>query len=426
MLLLPIRRRPAAWLLLPALLLVLLYDYVYLNSRDYSGYWLAVTAQSAIFLYLSSAPAAASAALEGSRFRRAAAELQATGRPHASIVLQQIWPSLVVGGLIQTFGLLLLSRDSIGAPGGPPMLLLLAFAVIIVFHTLLGYLLGRTLPTVLSVPLAVLISYVWLGFAWATPYFPLRYLAGLALSGCCALDETMPSAAPWAAIAFSAIAAAGFALFVIIRARRTQIATAVAAIAIGTCLATGAAAGVALADDLPGEPHQPRPVAELRCEGESPEICLYPEQESDQTRLVLTGAYDAIESAGLSLAPRIAASNQPSTTDTYNMAINFQPTADELVYSYATSFLQPTVVGDCEDDYEARMEAAAIVVSWLTAQAASGVEGASGLAYGFFGTGESGARRLQTLPLESQAAWITQSIPALYDCDAQLPAVPQA
>ncbi|MET4781495.1 hypothetical protein [Glaciihabitans sp. UYNi722] len=413
----PLWRRPAFLLLVPALVLVLLYSRAYLDGRDFAGYWLAVTANSAIFLFISAAPAAVSAALEASRLRSAGSIIATSSRPAFVVILQQIWPSLATAFGVQLFALLLLSRNTWGAPGESPIILLVAFAAILIFHTALGYCLGRLLPPVLSVPLALFVSYVWLGFTWSTPFFPLRYLAGLALVSCCRIDETMPLEAPAAAVIFSLLGAVAFTLIAARRWRGQRALTSIVLAGLATTLlGVGSVAGLNVARDLGPQPTKPREAAQLSCEGTSPQVCLYPEQDRTEVRTVLKRAYSNLARTGLPLAGSITASSEASTAATYNMAIGNDTTTDDLVYSFASSFVHPSVIADCPTGGKQRQASANVIVSWLTLEAARGIDKASGIPRGFFQEGRAAAISLTRLDPSEQVAWIEHNRRAILDC----------
>ena len=338
-------------------------------------------------------------------------------RTPACMVLQHTWPSLVAGVSVQSFGLVLVGRAAIGAPGGPPVLLLGAFAAILAFHTMLGYWLGRMLPPVVSVPSALFLSYVWLGFTWSVAYFPLRYLAGLALVSCCRIDQGMPIEAPVAAIAFSVPAALAFFLLAAVqgrdhRTRRRLLVRLTAAVLI----AAGASGGLFLARHLGPQPLQPRDLAALTCEGSEPVVCLYPEQEDPGVRDVLKQAYANLSRTGILLAPSITASSRASTPDTYNMAVANNADANELIHSFSTAFFQPALIADCPTGAEQRRDTVNIIVSWLAMHAAQGITGANGIPFGFFQEGRDGAVALDSLDRAAEIEWIEYNRRAVLDC----------
>lgn len=399
------------------------YYAAYGSSSDAEGYWLGTAAQAAIFLFLSAAPAAVGAAIEGSRLRSARAINETTVRSPLSVFFQQTWPSLLAGLGVQAFAIMLMMRGAAVPPGPPPFLLLTAYVAIIAFHTALGYFLGRVLPVAVSVPLALFLSYVWLGFSWSVGYFPLRYLAGLALVSCCRVDQSMPAAAPLAAIVFSLVAAIGLVVATLGRTQQNALSRWVTAGASLILIIGATSLGLNIARDLGPQPFEPRASADLHCRGESPQICLYPEQENDQTRELLTHAYRNVKATGIPLPPTIVASSRASTEQALNMAISTEQNPSMLIYSFSTSFLHPDLVGDCQN-YEERLAIASVIADWFNQVSADGILDDDALNYGGFIDGIDGARALRQLDPQAQVEWITANRTAILDCSAPLRRIP--
>lgn len=423
----PLRSRSAVWFLLPALLFVVLYAGAYVNLADSSGYWTAVTASSAIFLFISCAPAGASAAIEGSRARRGRITEIAPGRSEPVLIVQHIWPSYVLGLSVQAAAFLLVARTTWGAPGAFRVDIFAGFAAIILLHTAMGYALGRRLPIAVSIPLSVLLSYVWLGFTWSTPYFPLRYLAGLAISGCCRADETLDSRALVAATLFSVGAAMALLISAAIKWRTGHQSHRIIGGGAALVLLAGATvSGLSAARDLGPFPVTTRSAAELTCEGSQPEVCIYPEQDRASARQVLVQAYTNLAHDGLKLPPRMTASPAASDASSLNMALRTDSSSDEIVYSLATAFLSPQLYAECSDGFEARGTNVNVIVSWLTSRASRDIPGASGVPFGQFGEGLDASHELQSLATPRQVAWIDYNLRALTDCSmepTQLPSL---
>ncbi|MES2093200.1 MAG: hypothetical protein V4531_05235 [Actinomycetota bacterium] len=106
------------------------------------------------------------------------------------------------------------------------------------------------------------------------------------------------------------------------------------------------------------------------------------------------------------------------------MAINSDATTDDLVYSFASSFVQPSVVADCPTGGDVRRATANVIVSWLTLQAARGIANASGIPKGFFREGRDAAISLTQVDPSEQVAWIEHNQRAILDCSAVPQPVP--
>ena len=351
-------------------------------------------------------------------------------RSRAGIVLDQIWPSFAVGLVVQVTAFLLVAQGTWGAPGGPRIDVLSTFAAIIFFHTAMGYMLGRLLPTPISVPAALFLSYVWLGFTWSSGYFPLRYLAGLAISGCCRADTQLNPAALVSASVFSV--GSGFALIFIaatvLRATRRSIVRGVGRFGIAAVLIVASTVvGLSVATGLWAYPAEARSRTQLVCNGTRPEVCLFPEQDAPPhtSRSVLTSAYRQLTAIGVKLPPRIEASPDASTSETLKVAVMPVGSTDQLVYSFATSILQPTLFKVCSSPETLRPQNAEVIINWLTSEAALGVRGASGRPLTpYAASGGGGVHQLQKLPVPQQVAWIETNLKALTDCSLQATTVP--
>ncbi len=249
----PWRSRVALWLLLPAIACVYAFCGLYFDLSSVRGYWPAVVAGSAIFLFFPCAVASVSAAQEGARARRGRLSTVPHARREIQLVVAALWPSLACAAAVQLAAVLILSRGTWGTAATDPFTLVLlagAFVAILVLHTAMGYLLGRHLPLAASIPVALLLSYSWLGFTWSVNWFPLRYLSGLVLADCCSVDTALDARAPLAAIVFSL----GMGLLLIAAAviRSTE-STARLAIRGSTVAAAATAvtvAGILIAGDL--------------------------------------------------------------------------------------------------------------------------------------------------------------------------------
>lgn len=342
------------------------------------------------------------------------------GRSEAALILQQIWPSYCLGLIVQAVAFLLVARTTWGAPGAVRIDIFATFAAIILLHTAAGYALGRRMPIAVSIPLSVLLSYVWLGFTWSTPYFPLRYLAGLAISGCCRTDVALDSRALLAANLFSVGAAMAFLVFAAIKWRTGNNGHRIFGAAAALLLLAGATvSSLSAARDLGPFPVTARNAAELRCDGSQPEVCLYPEQDRALVRQTLTQAYTNLNQDGVELPPRITASPAASDSTSLNMALRPHSSSDEMVYSFATSLLTPQLYADCPGGFEARNNNTNVIVSWLTDRASQGIRGATGVPFGQFGEGGDASRELQIVAMPRQVEWIEYNIRALTDCSME-------
>jgi hypothetical protein len=415
----PWRSRAAVWLLVPGLLGIVAYAIQFATETTVSGYWPAAMAGSAIYLTFSCSVAATAGAWEGRRYRRAEPAIASGSRSSAAVIADHLWTPLAAGLLLQVVAIALMSRDTWGAPGGPSMLVALAFGSILFFHACVGFAIGRWLPPVASLPLSLLVSYSWLGFTWSVDYFPLRYLAGLVIADCCSVETSLDARAPVIATAFSLLA--GCSVLVIAVARRTsgdqvhrfglRIGTASFVVVTVVALAAGSGLGPA--------PIVDRPQAQAVCSGERPTVCLFPEQRvTSNSESVIRRAAQNLARSGITVQPTIRASNAPSTADALNMIVQVRMTDADLVHSITTSVLGDAEVAYCgteRDDAERRNDAA-VANRWLIDVAASDIVDAGHVPPALEVDEPDVLRALSRAPLPAQAAWVTATIDRLTDC----------
>ncbi|SKA85616.1 hypothetical protein SAMN06295879_0792 [Agreia bicolorata] len=416
----PWRSRSAFLLFIPAVAFVALYGLSYVDLTPITGYWTAVGAGSAVFLFISCALAAVSGAIEGSRARRGNLRQIGVSRPYVQVLFVQLWPSVLLAGVVQGIAFLMLAQGTWGAPGTVPVLVPIAFGAIIFFHTAIGYALGRILPLAAGIPVALVLSYSWLGFTWSVNFFPLRYLAGLALSGCCRVDSQLDERALAAAIVFNL--GAGMAVLVTTAMTVPRVARPRTLMrpVVGTALLVASAIiGVAVAQPLGPYPTTPRDAAELRCQDGDPTVCLYPEQSyrSDPTA-TLRQASANLESIGVKVPDRIVASAAASTTDTLNVALRPDMTPSAIIYSFSTAFLQPQLFTNCpgagSDGIKTRSLTAATIIDWLLARSSEGILDTPPPSR--YVDGAAPAKQLLTLTDSEQVEWYKHNLAALTDC----------
>lgn len=423
---LPWRSRVVLWLIIPAICCVHLYAQVYVDPVNVTGYWTSVGSGSAIFLLFSGTMASVSAAVEGSRWRRARLSTTPNVRSAIRILTVQLAPVVALACLVQLFGFLTLARGTWGSIGRPPLILAPAFIAIILFHTALGFALGRLLPTAIGVAAALFASYAWLGFTWATSYAPLRYLAGLVISDCCSVERVLEPASPVIALGFSVACAAGLFVAAVVLPRLSRTPRATMAGAIAVALAAVSAIGLRAAADLGYTSDRPRPASAAECTGARPRICLFPEQKQghDPTPLIRAAAAN-LTAAGISVPSTIRTASAASTHSTLNMIVTARMSRAELVHSFAAAFMPPTIAASCGDerDLADRMRAAGAISRWLGTKASEGIADPDTV-LPVVPDGEDDARRLLELPPPMQTAWVVHNLPVLTDCSRPTTSVP--
>ncbi len=430
-------RHPAFVLAIIAAGATVYFQQRFIDPDNYAGYWTATVSSATIFLIFAGPASAASAAIVSSRARRARVWESPLVRRPILVAVRLAWPSVLAGLALQAFGLALLVPETWGSTGRLPFEIVIAWAAIICLHTVLGLALGRLFPVAASIPLAIFVSFCWLGFTWAVDWNPLRYLSGLIMAACCSVDTTMDPRAVLAVTTFSVLAAVALlgAFFSPLRSAMTasgdrslaDLALGLLAVAV---IAGATAGGVSLARGLGPQPLQPRASAELVCSGSEPEICLFPEQiEGTDPRPGFVRAYEKLANEGIVLPATITAASGEMEAGSASLFLAADSDAASIVRSLASGLIDMDFVVSCwdGDDDDARYDSAEVATWWLGSVAGGG--GLPGDALDALVSSDGAkvqVQRLQKLTASQQREWFDAATPALTRCDAAPVEVPAA
>jgi len=416
-------REPAYLFLVFAIPAIAAYDVVFVDPINFKGYWISTFANASIFLIFSCPLGSASAALVAARARRAGVWSRPLVRSRASITFRLLLPSFVAALVAQLFGLVLLMSESWGAPGRIPFEIALTWVAIIAFHISIGYLLGRFLPVVASIPLAIFISYCWLGFTWTVDYFPVRYLSGLVIAACCSVETTLDERSVIAVVVFSSLMSVALLLLATVLPAAAHWSAAPIRTVVAVSIAVVATViGLNVAQGLPAQPVTPRGQTELACIGEVPKVCVYPEQlQGKDPRPTLASAYENLRREGISLPPVITASNTKADRGSLRVVISTHPTTNQLVYSLSAALIPDDVAPNCGDgsDYPKRLDVAAVVIWWLQSVAGKGLLDTSSIGSSSLSpNSEALIKAFSRLGAEEQRDWYFAASPTLLHCKA--------
>lgn len=364
---LPWKKRPA-WLLgLVGLALAVVYIQSFANVRQFEAHREAAVAWTALLLIMSCGVASVAAAVEGGWDRKATGPLEATTRPAAMVVLARIWPGIAAGAAIQLCGAAFLLAKAGPAPDPLPWWLILALWLPLPFHSVIGYLLGRSLRGFLAVPLALLLSYGWLGFTWTSPFAPLRYLSGPAISGCCTATTALDPRALWVLAIFSALALLPLLLLVPKGRPRLQLNKAGLQRGVAAVLALGivVAASLSLAAPLGYSPLLALPASDSPCDDNNPSVCLNAIQLSRADhRADIAEAFRSLEALGLPAVRQVRSSDVGamvlSEDGVANVVVEPWMDREQVLHSVASTFSVAIQNQDCGNngggDGEANIE----------------------------------------------------------------------
>ncbi len=271
------------------------------NAFLVERYWPALLTAGGSSAPLTLPLAAVIAALQRHRHSKRAASIVGPRKRVATAALSMapVLAGLLVGYLLVI--LLSLLASGLPATGAPSALIVpLSFAGLALGAVAVGFVLGNLLPPVIAAPLAGVLLYAWYSMPLGGSVLAWRNVTGAGLTQCCLWVDVVPHPqAQLIAIASGAsITGITLMLFALRPGVLRSVSTAAAALSIAAIL-------VAVAPSVPelGQTSQVgRDLTQLQCEGTTPQVCLWPEQEADfgtEIRPVVAQAFRRGVAAGL-------------------------------------------------------------------------------------------------------------------------------
>ena len=264
-------------------------------------YWPAVLTAGGLSAPFALPLAAVIAAVQGHRHGRRAAP-SVGPRKRAAMVAWSMAPvlaSLLLGYLVVVLLSLLVS--GLPATGSPSALIVpLSFAGLALGAVAIGVVLGAVLPPVMAVPVAGALLYAWYSMPLDGAVLAWRNVTGAGLTQCCLWVDVVPH--PQAQLVAIASGAALTIITLLLVAVRPGVLRSVSFAGVAVAIV---AILVAVAPSVPalGQASQVgRDLTELQCEGTSPQVCLWPEQDAEYgpaIRPVVTEAFQRGVAAGL-------------------------------------------------------------------------------------------------------------------------------
>jgi len=202
-----------------------------------------------------------------------------------------------------------------------------------------GAALGSTLPLVIAAPVAIVAVGLWFLTPGSWGDLGWYNIVGTNV-GCCGSVDVGPPTALLIALPVHLVATV---LCTLVAAGRSRLKRAVLLVAAGSLGVAGALAAItgglvaAVDDDFLG----PRFGTSLHCEGDAPEICLWPEQEAafgEEARSALTTAYAETRARGVAIPPLIVPATGADTAAIGGgvlVSSRLDDSVDELVASFA-------------------------------------------------------------------------------------------
>lgn len=332
-----LRIMPAFWMALPLIGFAAWYVTLLYPS---DGYALDAATKASMTLAFVGPVCAACAAWEGSRLRRAGVWQAPSVRSRWSIAFWHVLPIVAVGLLAIVVAMLVQAARS--HAGLPDVRIVLMTLVDLVAYCAAGFALGLLMRFAVAGPLALIATFIWIGFVPAIHPVWLRHLTGM-FRDCCGLaqDLAWPPVLASALIDASIIAAA---IVFVAGSRRSWL-----RIAVGVVLFVVAfKAGSSLVSDMTYLPAVARDPALLECRSDhSLTVCTWPEHSA---RVAEIGAVAAEVKSGWqdvgmrspSTFTEADASVGPADALVFRVDAN-TATRDDMISSFAQGMLPPTV-----------------------------------------------------------------------------------
>lgn len=361
------------------------------------GYWDSVAGQSSSLLVWTAPAVAACGAWEGMRVRQARTLQGAPARTFTGVSLAVLSPTLVLGVLAVTLSLGMLLPQAAGSPNGTTAAILALELLVVAAHTVVGYVLGLTLPRLLAVPAALVGSFVWMAYPAAMNVFWVRQLNGTNLAECCQLDQV---AAPRSIVApaLVSIGLLAAARLVTVRGRRLRsLAPVVLTVAVAVSAWIVHPLGYSAAES--------RSTAARTCSATHPQVCLWPEQR-DGAEDITTWATDAhkrLTAAGVTTTARLA----PRSTT---------PTSDDVRALLALSALPKDIPACAQTGEWPGSRAYGPLSAWLTITAGADPRT---VASRYAPPEVDVAKRVLEQTPHDQRVWFQQNVETLTRCDKQ-------
>lgn len=334
-----IRTMPALWLS-PVIVIAAGWYATLLSPAD--GYAVAASAKGTAALGLIVPFAAATAAWEGARVRRAGLWAGPWVRRRAVTVAASLWPSILVPVLATIAGVATALLQSGG--GAPDVRMVTVAALDIAAFGLAGFAAGLLLPFAAAGPLSIVAPLFWLTFVPAMYPVWLRHVTGM-FRDCCSSSEDL---------AIRPVLASSIVDLGLLAAAAVCISSLAWGLRAGAALASvvvTAAIGLSLVAGMEFAPVVPRDTAQLVCaDVAGSHACVWPEHRSSLVALVrvMPSVLEGWRAVGTGIPTEFTEAH-PAVAASGSAAISLSgaPTDDDSMIALLASSLLPAFP-DCE------------------------------------------------------------------------------
>ncbi|WP_157878648.1 DUF7224 domain-containing protein [Streptomyces chattanoogensis] len=283
--------------------------------------------------------------------------------------------------------------------------------LIIAAHSVAGFALGRAVPIVVAVPVSLLVSFVVLAYPSAMEPLWMRHLVGSGLRSCCTVAE-VPDGRAIGAGCVVALAILVAALVLGSRAHRV-----VAAVAAGVLVLTGIGVGSWLAKPLDVRASTARPTNDLKCSGEQPQICLWPELsgQSEDIRRTVRSVRDRLMGVGLDIPGTITTAERAQNGE-LSLGLEVGSTPEQMTMAFTGALLPDGPPACANSQQQPGAAAYGPVSAWLDMTAGLKVTDRDGR---YSPEDVAVARKVRDSPKSAQLAWYKHNRQALSDCTTE-------
>ncbi|MFF3735632.1 hypothetical protein ACFYXM_36635 [Streptomyces sp. NPDC002476] len=392
-----LRSGPAVW---TALVLVpVLAWFSAQNTESTIAYWPSVSSQTTIVIGFISAACGAGAAWEAARIKQGGIAVLAPARRMLSITFLHLGPIAVLGviTMIAPFAVIM---TSVASPSGfpNPTILAVSYSVILA-HIALGWFVGARMPKLLGATAMLLFGYLWGFWPAALGGLPwLRHLNGQGVTECCGLDQEPSIRSMAATLTFSLAIVTAVVLSTALRHRLWRPLLSLT----GFTVATAVALTLAVPLDFHGT--QARDTALRTCSGQNPQICLWPEQNTQRANITHWADETVAQLATVGVTP----ARQVEFGDP-------RPDKAKVASNIATSPL-PNEPPPCALRQGAAYpgeEAMTAIYAWLSL---TGGVPKNDLAQRWPHEAIALAEKIRALPAQAQRAWYERNMRSVHDC----------
>ena len=300
--------------------------------------------------------AALGGAIEGSRLRGGQYAANLTSRPHARVLLDSLGPTLLAVMAIQVATFISWLPAAHGFFAAAPWMAMVTPLLVLTAHLLLGFNLGLRLPSMVSLPLAMVLPFLWLSLAMASGTFSLKFMTGEYLGeSCCRIYQQPENSALALGLGFNALATVILYFLADVRKVKRSALKSIFKVALGGATVVGLLGLVSVGASATGIEN--RSFRDMTCSGTAPIICMFPMQDPNgQSEITLKKTWAAIRQTSPDLSNRVIGASLGQNSK-FGVAAIATPSSSQIdvAFSLVSGYAgQPAICQESDASYFAR------------------------------------------------------------------------